>query len=65
MMSMSPGALDSATAETYFEQHYSHDDYYSQRIDSRFLLPGQCRLPHLNCYPSATGLKGGPSDGEA
>jgi conjugative relaxase-like TrwC/TraI family protein len=30
MMSMSPGALDSAAAETYFEQHYSKDDYYSQ-----------------------------------
>jgi hypothetical protein len=22
-------------------------------------------LPHLNCYPSAAGLEGGPSDGEA
>src|SRR5215472_513154 len=30
MMSMSPGSLDSGQAETYFEQHYSQDDYYTQ-----------------------------------
>ena len=30
MMSMSPGALNSAAAEQYFEEHYSQDDYYTQ-----------------------------------
>jgi conjugative relaxase-like TrwC/TraI family protein len=30
MMSMSPGALNSAMAERYFEEHYSQDDYYTQ-----------------------------------
>src|SRR5580700_5204444 len=30
MMSMSPGALNSGTAERYFEEHYSQDDYYTQ-----------------------------------
>jgi conjugative relaxase-like TrwC/TraI family protein len=30
MMSMSPGALNSAAAETYFKEHYSQDDYYTQ-----------------------------------
>jgi conjugative relaxase-like TrwC/TraI family protein len=30
MMSLSPGALNAGQAETYFEQHYSHDDYYSE-----------------------------------
>jgi conjugative relaxase-like TrwC/TraI family protein len=30
MMSLSQGALNSAQVETYFEQHYSHDDYYSE-----------------------------------
>src|SRR5260370_21711863 len=38
----------------------------TRRIDSRFLLPGQCRLPHLNCYPSSANLvRGGRRDGEA
>jgi conjugative relaxase-like TrwC/TraI family protein len=30
MMTMSKGALASGQAETYFKEHYSHDDYYSQ-----------------------------------
>ena len=30
MMSLSPGALSAEKAETYFEQHYSQDDYYTQ-----------------------------------
>ncbi|HEX4211555.1 MAG TPA: MobF family relaxase, partial [Candidatus Binataceae bacterium] len=30
MLSMSPGALNSAQAERYFEEHYSQDDYYTQ-----------------------------------
>jgi conjugative relaxase-like TrwC/TraI family protein len=30
MMSMSPGALNSAAAEQYFKEHYSQDDYYTQ-----------------------------------
>jgi conjugative relaxase-like TrwC/TraI family protein len=30
MMSMSPGALNSAAAEQYFQEHYSQDDYYTQ-----------------------------------
>ena len=30
MMSMSPGALNSAAAEQYFREHYSQDDYYTQ-----------------------------------
>jgi conjugative relaxase-like TrwC/TraI family protein len=30
MLSMSPGALNSAAAQEYFKEHYSHDDYYSQ-----------------------------------
>ena len=30
MMSLSKGSLDAAQAENYFEQHYSHDDYYSE-----------------------------------
>jgi conjugative relaxase-like TrwC/TraI family protein len=30
MMSMSPGALNAGTAERYFEEHYSQDDYYTQ-----------------------------------
>src|ERR1700730_9626102 len=34
------------------------------RIDSRYLLPGRCRLPHVNCYPAAE-LRGGGGDGEA
>ncbi len=30
MMTLSPGALDVAQAEIYFEEHYSQDDYYTQ-----------------------------------
>ena len=30
MMSLSQGALNAAQAENYFEEHYSHDDYYSE-----------------------------------
>src|ERR1700684_3677107 len=30
MKSMSPGALNSAAAEQYFQEHYSQDDYYTQ-----------------------------------
>jgi hypothetical protein len=30
MMTLSQGALNASQAETYFEQHYSHDDYYSE-----------------------------------
>src|SRR5580698_4359947 len=30
MMSMSPGTLNSAAAEQYFQEHYSQDDYYTQ-----------------------------------
>jgi conjugative relaxase-like TrwC/TraI family protein len=30
MMSMSPGALNFAAAEQYFQEHYSQDDYYTQ-----------------------------------
>lgn len=30
MMVMSPQALEVGQAETYFEEHYSHDDYYSE-----------------------------------
>lgn len=30
MMSMSPGALNAASAERYFREHYSQDDYYTQ-----------------------------------
>lgn len=30
MMVLSPQALEVAQAETYFEEHYSHDDYYSE-----------------------------------
>jgi conjugative relaxase-like TrwC/TraI family protein len=30
LLSLSKGSLNSAQAETYFEQHYSHDDYYSE-----------------------------------
>jgi conjugative relaxase-like TrwC/TraI family protein len=30
MMSLSPGALSAGQAETYFEEHYSQDDYYTQ-----------------------------------
>ena len=30
MLSMSPGALNGAQAERYFEEHYSQDDYYTQ-----------------------------------
>ncbi|MGD0074209.1 MAG: ATP-binding protein [Candidatus Binataceae bacterium] len=36
-----------------------------ERIDSRFLLPSRCRLPHVNCYPAAERLRGGGGDGEA
>ena len=37
-----------------------------RRIDSRFLLLGAARLPHLNCYPSSARLvRGGGGDGEA
>ena len=35
------------------------------RIDSRFLLPERCWLPHVNCYPSPAKLSGGSGDGEA
>ena len=37
---------------------------FADRIDSRFLLPGRGRLPHVNCYPAAE-LRGGGGDGEA
>jgi conjugative relaxase-like TrwC/TraI family protein len=30
MMSMSHGALSAAQTETYFDEHYSQDDYYTQ-----------------------------------
>ncbi len=30
MMSMSPGALNSAAAKQYCQEHYSQDDYYTQ-----------------------------------
>lgn len=30
MMVLSPQALEVGQAETYFEEHYSHDDYYSE-----------------------------------
>jgi conjugative relaxase-like TrwC/TraI family protein len=30
MMVLSPKALEVGQAETYFEEHYSHDDYYSE-----------------------------------
>src|SRR5437867_2321617 len=30
MMSLSPGALNSGQAETYFEEHDGQDDYYTQ-----------------------------------
>jgi conjugative relaxase-like TrwC/TraI family protein len=30
MMYLSPGALNVGQAETYFKEHYSHDDYYSE-----------------------------------
>jgi conjugative relaxase-like TrwC/TraI family protein len=30
MMTLSPGALNVAQAENYFEDHYSQDDYYTQ-----------------------------------
>jgi conjugative relaxase-like TrwC/TraI family protein len=30
MMSMSPGGLNADQAETYFKQHYSRDDYYTE-----------------------------------
>ena len=31
MLVMSKGALTAASAETYYEEKYSHDDYYSQK----------------------------------
>src|SRR5215472_5108231 len=37
----------------------------TRRIDSRFLLPGRCRLPQVNCYSAAQLLRGGEGDGEA
>jgi len=40
-------------------------NYFCRRIDSRFLLPGRCRLPQVNCYPAAQLLRGGEGDGEA
>jgi conjugative relaxase-like TrwC/TraI family protein len=30
MMTLSPGGLNSGQAETYFSEHYSRDDYYSE-----------------------------------
>jgi hypothetical protein len=30
MLAMSGGALSSGQAERYFEENYSHDDYYAQ-----------------------------------
>ncbi len=42
------------------------DNYRKARIDSRFLLLGAARLPHVDCYPSSANLvKGGGGDGEA
>src|SRR5437870_13795892 len=31
MLAMSKGALTAAQAETYYEEKYSHDDYYSEK----------------------------------
>ena len=31
MLVMSKGALTAAQAETYYEEKYSHDDYYSEK----------------------------------
>jgi conjugative relaxase-like TrwC/TraI family protein len=31
MLVMSRGALTAAQAETYYEEKYSHDDYYSEK----------------------------------
>ena len=31
MLVMSKGALTAAKAETYYEEKYSHDDYYSEK----------------------------------
>jgi Berberine and berberine like len=28
---------------------------HPQRVDSRIWLPERCRLPRINCYPSAQG----------
>src|SRR5262249_25865532 len=37
-----------------------------RRIDSRFLLPSEYRLPHVDCYPTSARLSGGGGgDGEA
>ncbi len=41
-------------------------NYFCRRIDSRFLLLGAARLPHVDCYPSSARLvRGGGGDGEA
>jgi hypothetical protein len=35
MLVMSRGALTAAKAETYYEEKYSHDDYYSEKAAGR------------------------------
>ena len=42
MLVMSKGALTAAQAETYYEEKYSHDDYYSeeQRVAGRWFGRG-------------------------
>jgi hypothetical protein len=37
--------------ETQFK-YWTPNDIVAHRIDARFLLPGQCRLPQVNCYPA-------------
>ncbi len=46
MMTLSPGALNVTQAETYFEEHYSQDDYYTQnqRIVGHWVGRGAARL---------------------
>ena len=41
MLVMSKGALTAAQAETYYEEKYSHDDYYSekQRVVGQLVRP--------------------------
>jgi hypothetical protein len=53
------------SSASLLERRVRSDNYFRRRIDSRFLLLGAARLPHINCYPSSAQLRGGGGDGEA
>jgi hypothetical protein len=55
MLIMSKGALSAAQAETYYEEKYVHDDYYSekQRVIGEWFGKGQKRWG----YPAKLGRR--------